>query len=140
MGISKKTVGLVMGGVLVGGAVYLLNKYRKETREDYADILNRMFNQYSLGDVGCGSCDGCCLGHCGVGLGDMANENISHQETPEQTPEQAPEQTPEQTSEQTTQTTENADRERTDDADERIDRFINAVHEVLKAFGTETKK
>lgn len=134
MGISKKTVGLIMGGALVGGAVYLLNKYRKETQEDYTDILNRMFNQYSLGDTGCGSCDGCCLGHCGVGLGNMANENISHQETP-QTPEQTPEQAP-KTHEQTPEQTNN----NTVDTDERIDRFINAVHEVLKAFGTETKK
>lgn len=139
MGISKKTVGLIMGGALVGGAVYLLNKYRKETQEDYTGILNRMFNQYGLGDTGCCSCDGCCLGHCGVGLSNMANEDISNQETPEQTPAQT-HQAPEQTPEQTTQTNENADRERTDDADERIDRFINAVHEVLKAFGTETKK
>lgn len=139
MGISKKTVGLIMGGALVGGAVYLLNKYRKETREDYADILNRMFNQYGLGDVGCCSCDGCCLGHCGVGLGDMANEDISNQETPE-TPAQTSEQTPEQTPEHTTQTNKSTDREHTVDTDERIDRFINAVHEVLKAFGTETKK
>ena len=120
-----------MGGALVGGAVYLLNKYRKENQEDYTDILNRMFNQYGLGDTGCGSCDGCCLGHCGVGLSNMANEDISNQETPEQTPEQTPEHTPEQA----TQTNKS-----TVDTDERIDKFVNAVHEVLKAFGTDTKK
>lgn len=135
MGISKKTVGLIMGGALVGGAVYLLNKYRKETREDYTDIINRVFNQYGLGDTGCCSCDGCCLGHCGVGLGDMANEDISNQETPE-----TPAQTSEQTPEQTTQTNKSTDRERAVDTDERIDRFVNAIHEVLKAFGTDTKK
>lgn len=132
-----------MGGALVGGAVYLLNKYRKETREDYTDIINRMFNQYGLGDTGCCSCDGCCLGHCGVSLGDMANEDISNQETPEtpaQTSEQTSEQTPKNHEQTTEQTNKNTDRERTADADERIDRFVNAIHEVLKAFGTETKK
>lgn len=131
-----------MGGALVGGAVYLLNKYRKENREDYTDILNRMFNQYGLGDTGCCSCDGCCLGHCGIGLGDMANEDISNQETPE-TPAQTSEQTPAQTSEQTLRTHEQTPEQtnnNTVDTDERIDKFINAVHEVLKAFGTETKK
>lgn len=164
MGISKKAVGLLMGGALVGGAVYLLSRYRKPAQDSYTDILDKLFNQVDWGDMTCDKCGGCCFGHCGAEADhNMPSENATNNmnteapEQPKMTVEHAAEEivkqnteqadkgiehtdeTVEQTTTNTKQGAKGMERTHEEVVNERIDRFIDIVQEVLNGIKAEGK-